>query len=317
MSFHPNDVARRGARRDRAALVVLFVLLLGAFFRTQVLQNTQVRAAVARPTGCARFRCPRRAASSTTGTAKSSPRTSSATRCRCWRRRADTLRAVLQRLTGTIHAQRRRRSKLAVRRYRRAPNRPTVDPRRRVVRRRVGARGAPHRVSGADHPVRAEALLSRRAGRRVVRRLHRRDHARPSSRSRAYRGYKAGQQVGKSGLEKAVRGRAARQGRHAVRRGRRARPRGARGRRARRTSLPERAPPLYTNIDLDLQRYIGGIVRRLAAGRRDRDRSEDRRRARAVQRADASIRIGSSAAFPPTYWRVAATPIRAARSTTR
>ncbi len=40
MSFHPNDIARR-ARGAGAGLAVIFVVLLAAFFRTQVLRNTQ------------------------------------------------------------------------------------------------------------------------------------------------------------------------------------------------------------------------------------------------------------------------------------
>ena len=40
MSFHPNDVARR-ARMSSAALGIGFVLLIGAFFRTQVVQYKQ------------------------------------------------------------------------------------------------------------------------------------------------------------------------------------------------------------------------------------------------------------------------------------
>ena len=40
MSFHPNDAARR-ARAVTWMLIVGFCLLLGAFFRTQVLQNSQ------------------------------------------------------------------------------------------------------------------------------------------------------------------------------------------------------------------------------------------------------------------------------------
>jgi len=40
MSFHPNDVARR-ARMSSWALITGFVLLVGAFFKTQVIQNRQ------------------------------------------------------------------------------------------------------------------------------------------------------------------------------------------------------------------------------------------------------------------------------------
>src|SRR5687767_15959993 len=40
MSFHPNDLARR-ARGASWMLVLLFLVLLGAFFRTQVLRNSE------------------------------------------------------------------------------------------------------------------------------------------------------------------------------------------------------------------------------------------------------------------------------------
>lgn len=40
MSFHPNDVQRR-ARIASALLAGTFVILLGAFFNTQVLQNAR------------------------------------------------------------------------------------------------------------------------------------------------------------------------------------------------------------------------------------------------------------------------------------
>ena len=40
MSFHPNDLARR-ARTASWALTALFVVLLGAFFRTQIVQNSR------------------------------------------------------------------------------------------------------------------------------------------------------------------------------------------------------------------------------------------------------------------------------------
>src|SRR5579863_197349 len=73
--------------------------------------------------------------------------------------------------------------------------------------------------------------------------------------SKAYRGYKAGQQIGKGGLEKEYEDRL--RGREGTRfvevdaRGRVVREAGARE-----DLLPEGAQPLYTNIDLDLQRYV-------------------------------------------------------------
>ena len=76
-----------------------------------------------------------------------------------------------------------------------------------------------------------------------------------SSRLATYRGYKAGQQVGKGGLEKEYEDKL--RGKEGIRfvevdaRGRVVREAGARE-----DLLPEGAPPLYTNIDLDLQRYM-------------------------------------------------------------
>ncbi|HWC45466.1 MAG TPA: penicillin-binding protein 2, partial [Casimicrobiaceae bacterium] len=40
MSFHPNDVARRG-RQASVLLLVVIGFLLSAFFRTQILRNQQ------------------------------------------------------------------------------------------------------------------------------------------------------------------------------------------------------------------------------------------------------------------------------------
>ena len=41
MSFHPNDIARR-ARASSMAIFLGFVVLVGAFFRTQVRRNVDV-----------------------------------------------------------------------------------------------------------------------------------------------------------------------------------------------------------------------------------------------------------------------------------
>jgi penicillin-binding protein 2 len=75
----------------------------------------------------------------------------------------------------------------------------------------------------------------------------------------AYADYKAGQQVGKQGLEKAyeslLRGKEGSQFVEVDARGRVVTGQGG----ARPDLLPVAAPPLYTNIDLDLQRYIAGI----------------------------------------------------------
>ena len=76
--------------------------------------------------------------------------------------------------------------------------------------------------------------------------------------SRAYKGYKAGQQIGKGGLEREYEDRL--RGREGTRfvevdaRGRVVREAGARA-----DLAPDGAPPLYTNIDLDLQRFTVGL----------------------------------------------------------
>ncbi len=80
----------------------------------------------ARPTGCAKCRCRRRGASSTTANGGSSRRTSRVTRCRCWRRPRTRSGPCSTALSETIPLSSPDQIELAVRRYRRAPNRPTA-----------------------------------------------------------------------------------------------------------------------------------------------------------------------------------------------
>jgi hypothetical protein len=68
MSFHPNEIARR-ARIASWALVGIFVLLLSAFFKTQVVNYTKY-SQQSETNRCARSRFPHRGASSTTATTR-------------------------------------------------------------------------------------------------------------------------------------------------------------------------------------------------------------------------------------------------------
>ncbi len=254
MSFHPNDVARR-ARVASVALMIGCAVLLGAFFRTQVLQNAQYvlqsetnrlrEVPLPAPRGTIYDRAGRVIAESVPGYSVSmlSPT-------------ADSLRAVLRRLSETIPLT-PDQIEIAVRRYRRAPNRPTA----------VLSDASFDVVSVLEeHRVQFPGLIIQSAPKR-----HYPDGAAVAAfvgytgeiteaelESKVFsssRGYKAGQQVGKGGLEREYEDRL--RGREGTRfvevdaRGRVVREAGARE-----DLLPEGAPPLYTNIDLDLQRYI-------------------------------------------------------------
>jgi penicillin-binding protein 2 len=251
MSFHPNEVARR-ARVATGGLVVAFVLLLGAFFRTQVLQNSQYvlqsetnrlrEVPLPAPRGIIYDRNGKVIAENVPGYSVSVLAPT-----------ADSLRAMLHRLSETIPLS-PDQIEVAVRRYRRAPNRPTAI---------LGDVSFDIVSVLEEHRVEFPGLVIQSAPKR-----HYPDGAAVAAfvgytgeitegelASRAYRGYKAGQQVGKGGLEKEYEDKL--RGKEGIRfvevdaRGRVVREAGARE-----DLLPEGAPPLYTNIDLDLQRYM-------------------------------------------------------------
>lgn len=254
MSFHPNDVARR-ARIASIALLIGFAVLLGAFFRTQVLQNAQYvlqsetnrlrEVPLPAPRGTIYDRAGRIIAENVPGYSVSmlSPT-------------ADSLRAVLRRL-GEIIPLTPDQIEAAVRRYRRAPNRPTG----------ILSDASFDIVSVLEeHRVQFPGLIIQSAPKR-----HYPDGASVAAfvgytgeitegelSSKTFspaRGYRAGQQIGKGGLEREYEDRL--RGREGTRfvevdaRGRVVREAGARE-----DILPEGAPPLYTNIDLDLQRFV-------------------------------------------------------------
>ncbi len=264
MSFHPNEMQRR-ARLAAALLFLAFVFLVGSFFRTQVLQHAQYvlqseenrlrEVPLPAPRGVIYDRNGQIIAENLPGYSVSLLAPG-----------VDSLRAALKRLAGTITLSPEQINQ-AVRRFRRAPNRPAVifpDASFDVVsvleEHRVEFPGliiqsAPKRYY-PDGPAMA-AFIG------YTGEVNEAELASPS-----FRGYKAGQQVGKDGLEKQYESRL--RGREGTRfvevdaRGRVVREAGAR-----QDLLPEAAPPLYTNIDLDLQKFvvelfgdslIGGVV---------------------------------------------------------
>ncbi|HEY9516282.1 MAG TPA: penicillin-binding protein 2, partial [Gemmatimonadaceae bacterium] len=254
MSFHPNDLARR-ARVASWALAALFALLLSAFFRTQIVEHSRYtlqseenrlrEVPLPAPRGIIYDRNNRVIAENVPGYSVSllSPA-------------ADSLRASLQRLAAIIPLN-AEQIDVTVRRYQRAPNRPAVvlsDASFDVVsvleEHRIDFPGlviqsAPKRYYPDGATV---ASFAGYTGEITETELG----------SARYRSYKAGQQVGKGGLEKQYED--SLRGREGVRfvevdaRGRVVREAGAR-----RDLPPEPGRPLHTNIDINLQRFAAGI----------------------------------------------------------
>ena len=255
MSFHPNDVRRRGI----AANVIIsgaLVFLGAGFFRTQVLEHAEYRmqsetnrlreVPLPAPRGVIYDRKGRPLADNVVGYSVS-----------VLAQREDTLRAVLQRLTGTINIT-PYQIEQAVRRYRRAPARPAVilpDASFDVV------------SVLEEHRMQFPGLIIQSAPRRFypdgpivapfvgyTGEISESELAKPE-----YADYKAGQQVGRQGLERSyeaqLRGREGSQFVEVDARGRVVAGQGV----ARPDLPPVAAPALYTNIDLDLQRYVAGL----------------------------------------------------------
>ena len=254
MSFHPNEVMRR-ARTATAIAFGAFVLLLGAFFRTQVLQNEQYalkseenrlrEVPLPAPRGIIYDRKGQVIAENVPGYSVSILSPS-----------ADSLRAALKRLSSTIELS-PDRIESAVRRFRRAPNRPTVI-----------LADAPFDVVSVleEHRVEFPGLIIQSApkryypdGKAVASFVGYTGEITESElASQRFRGYKSGQQVGKGGLEKQyeaqLRGREGSRFVEVDARGRVVREAGAR-----QDLLPVGAEPLHTNIDLDLQRFSASL----------------------------------------------------------
>jgi penicillin-binding protein 2 len=254
VSFHPNDLARR-ARGASWMLVVLFVVLLGAFFRTQVLRNSEYalksesnrlrEVPLPAPRGIIYDRNDQIIAENVPGYSVSmlSPA-------------GDSLRASLRRLSALIPLS-NDQIESSVRRFRRAPTRPTVV-----------LSDAPFDVISVleEHRVEFPGLIIQSAPKRyypdgeaVASFVGYTGEITETELSQSeYESYKAGQQIGKGGLEKQYERQL--RGQEGVRfvevdaRGRVVREAGAR-----QDLLPLAAPALHTNIDLDLQRYAAQL----------------------------------------------------------
>ncbi len=253
MSFHPNEVQRRA----RVASGIVFgglLLLLGAFFRTQVLQNARYVLAseenrlreipLPAPRGIIYDRTGRVIAENLPGYSIS-----------LLARNEDSLRTTMKRI-GELVPVTPEQVGAAVRRYRRDRTRPTVLfgdapfalvsilEERRVEYPGLIIQSAPKRHY-PDGP--AVSALVGYTGEISDAELG----------QEGFVDYKAGQQVGKDGIERQYESRL--RGREGVRfvevdaRGRVVREN------AREDLLPEAPAPVYTNIDLDLQRFVAGI----------------------------------------------------------
>jgi penicillin-binding protein 2 len=255
MSFHPNDMRRRGIAAN--VIVSLVLLFLGAgFFRTQVLEHAEYKlqsetnrlreVPLPAPRGVIYDRNGKPIADNVVGYSVS-----------VLAQKEDTLRAVLERLSGTINIT-PGQIEQAVRRFRRSPTRPAVilpDASFDVV------------SVLEEHRTQYPGLIIQSSPRRFypdgpivapfvgyTGEINEGELAKPE-----FEGYKAGQQVGKGGLERAyesqLRGREGSQFVEVDARGRVVAGQGT----ARPDLLPVAGPPLYTNIDLDLQRYVASI----------------------------------------------------------
>lgn len=254
MSAHPNDIARR-ARVASLGVAVIVAVLLGAFFKAQVVdydkyrlrsQENRLRAIpLPAPRGIIYDRHGQIIAENLPGYAVSVLATN-----------ADSLRATLAQLARVIPLK-PEQIDAALRRYRRDPYRPTVViadapldvvsvlEERRIDFPRLVIQSVPKRFY-PDGPI--VASFAGYTGEITDADLN----------SPQYKGYKPGQLVGKAGLErqyeKVLRGREGVRYDEVDARGRIV------GQASPRMDLtPEPAPPLYTNVDMDLQRYVAAV----------------------------------------------------------
>jgi penicillin-binding protein 2 len=254
MSFHPNDVARR-ARMSSLALVLGFLFLIGAFFKTQVIQNHQyVMQSEENRLRPIPLPAPRGIIYDRHGEviAENLPAYSVSITAP----NVDSLRAALNSLAGTLQLE-PYQINAAIRRYRRAPTRPTVVlpdasidivsvlEEHRLDFPRLIIQSVPKRYY-PDGPMVASFVG-------YTGEITESDLNDPK-----YANYKPGQEIGKAGLEKQYE--SILHGREGVRFDEvDARGRPVRGEGPRPDLNPLGAPPLYTNIDLDLQKFMVGI----------------------------------------------------------
>jgi penicillin-binding protein 2 len=262
MSFHPNDVIRRG----RAASIIVsgvLVFLLSAFFRAQVIRNQESllqseenrlrQIPTAAPRGRILDRNNKPIAENVVGYSVA-----------LLAQREDTLRSTLDRLKTAINLTPKAYQD-AIRRFRRDPTRPTViiqDASLDVV------------SVLEEHHMDFPSLIIQSAPKRIypdgeaVGALvgYISEISEPELANLASDGYKPGQLIGKRGLEKQyekeLRGREGVQFVEVD-----AKNRIVSTGQARDAITPQEGPPLYTNIDLDLQEYIHSLFGdSLAAG---------------------------------------------------
>ena len=254
MSFHPNDVARR-ARMSSWALVLGFLFLIGAFFKTQVIQNRQyVMQSEENRLRPIPLPAPRGIIYDRHGEviAENLPAYSVSITAP----NVDSLRVALNSLAGTLQLE-PYQINAAIRRYRRAPTRPTVVlpdasidivsvlEEHRLDFPRLIIQSVPKRYY-PDGPMVASFVG-------YTGEITESDLNDPK-----YASYKPGQEIGKAGLEKQYE--SILHGREGVRFDEvDARGRPVRGEGPRPDLNPLGAPPLYTNIDLDLQKFMVGI----------------------------------------------------------
>jgi penicillin-binding protein 2 len=255
VSFHPNDIQRRG-RAANVMVGLLLAFLTVRFFITQVVDHRKYalqsetnrlrELPLPAPRGVIYDRNGKIIADNVIGYSVS-----------VLAQKEDTLRSVLQRLSQTINLT-NQQIEQSVRRFRRAPARPTV-----IIQ------DAPFDVVSVleEHRTQFPGLIIQSAPRRFypdgpivspfvgyTAEVSETELTQPS-----FAEYKAGQQTGKQGLEReyesVLRGKEGSQFVEVDARGRIVRQAGG----ARPDLIPVAAPPLYTNIDLDLQRYVAGI----------------------------------------------------------
>jgi len=254
MSFHPNDIARR-ARASSLTIFIGFAVLVGAFFRTQVIQHRQyVMQSEENRLRPIPLPAPRGIIYDRRGEviAENLPAYSVSITAPS----EDSLRSALAQLATTLQLE-RFQINAAIRRYRRAPTRPTVVlndasidivsvlEEHRLDYPRLIIQSVPKRYY-PDGPAVASFIG-------YTSEISETELNRPE-----YEGYKPGQQIGKGGLEKFYEAKL--HGREGVRFDEvDARGRPVRGEGPRPDLNPIGAPPLYTNIDMDLQRFTAAI----------------------------------------------------------
>jgi len=254
MSFHPNDVARR-ARMSSMALAIGFVLLVGAFFKTQVIQYRQyVMQSEENRLRPIPLPAPRGIIYDRHGEviAENLPAYSVSITAPS----VDSLRSALAQLGPTLQLGQNDINN-AIRRYRRAPTRPTVIlpdasidivsvlEEHRLDFPRLIIMSVPKRYY-PDGPMVASFVG------------YTGEISESELNDPKYASYKPGQQIGKAGLEKQYE--PILHGKEGVRFDEvDARGRPVRGEGPRPDLSPEGAPPLYTNIDLDLQKFTVGL----------------------------------------------------------